>query len=202
MTLSTLSGCGGAAKVDQNSSYAPAAETSNGSYSYEYDGYNPDYGDSGYAAADSTAEAAESEDKSMSGGVYNSIDGIQGAPDYFGNDYLEPYYYEEPQPYYYENPNTEEYNEIEEMGFTAASINPLSTFSADVDTASYSNLRRMIEDGYGLDEIPDGAVRIEELLNYFNYDYAKPKKGDPFGVTTQIADCPWNQYTKIAMIGL
>ncbi|MBD5520365.1 MAG: VWA domain-containing protein [Lachnospiraceae bacterium] len=138
----------------------------------------------------------------MSGGAYNSINGIQGSPYYYEEDCLEPYYYEEPEPYYYEVPNTEEYNEIEEMGFTAAAINPLSTFSADVDTASYSNLRRMIEDGYSLDEIPDGAVRIEELLNYFNYDYATPKKGEPFGVTTQIADCPWNENTKIAMIGL
>lgn len=99
-------------------------------------------------------------------------------------------------------PNTEEYNAMDEMGFTAVSINRLSTFSADVDTASYSNLRRMIEDGYTLEEIPDGAVRIEELLNYFDYDYAQPKRGEAFGVTTEIADCPWNENTKIAMIGL
>ncbi len=210
MTLSTLSGCG-ASKDNQTSSYppadngsstdsyyygdsaeAPAAEASDGSYNSGYDGYKSEYNDSGYASADSAAES----EKSMSGGVFNSIDGIQGAPYY--------YEYEEDclEPYYYEVPNTEEYNEIDEMGFTAASINPLSTFSADVDTASYSNLRRMIEDGYGIDDIPDGAVRIEELLNYFNYDYAKPKKGEPFGVTTQIADCPWNENTKIAMIGL
>ncbi len=103
--------------------------------------------------------------------------------------------------YSYE-PNTEEYNAIDEMGFTSVALSPLSTFSADVDTASYSNLRRMVEDGYSLEDIPDGAVRIEELLNYFNYDYAGPKKGEPFGVTTQIADCPWNANTKIAMIGL
>ena len=193
MTLSTLSGCGGASN-SQSSSYAPAAETSDGSYSYGHDGYNSDYDGSGYAAADSTADAAASEEKSMSGGAYNSINGIQSSPYYYEDDYLEPYYYEVP--------NTEEYNEIDEMGFTAAAINPLSTFSADVDTASYSNLRRMIEDGYSIDEIPDGVVRIEELLNYFNYDYAKPKKGEPFGVTTQIADCPWNENTKIAMIGL
>lgn len=98
--------------------------------------------------------------------------------------------------------SSEEYNAIDEMGFVAASVNPLSTFSADVDTASYSNLRRMIEDGYAIDDIPDGAVRIEELLNYFDYDYAQPKRGEAFGVTTEIADCPWNENTKIAMIGL
>ena len=99
-------------------------------------------------------------------------------------------------------PDSEEYNVVDEAGFTAVSISPLSTFSADVDTASYSNLRRMIEDGYCLEDIPEGSVRIEELLNYFQYDYARPKKGEPFGVTTQIADCPWNPNSKIAMIGL
>ena len=99
-------------------------------------------------------------------------------------------------------PVSEEYNIVEESGFTAAAVSPLSTFSADVDTASYSNLRRMIEDGYSLEDIPEGSVRIEELLNYFRYDYAGPQKGEPFGVTTQIADCPWNQNSKIAMIGL
>ena len=102
----------------------------------------------------------------------------------------------------YGMPNTEEYNAVDESGFTAASVSPLSTFSADVDTASYSNLRRMIEDGYCLEEIPDGSVRIEELLNYFHYDYVRPEKDEPFGVTTQIADCPWNPNSKIAMIGL
>lgn len=102
----------------------------------------------------------------------------------------------------YETVNTEEYSGIVENGFLPASLNPLSTFSADVDTASYSNLRRMIEDGYSLEEIPDGSVRIEELLNYFHYDYINPKKGEPFGVTTQITDCPWNENSKVAMIGL
>ena len=104
--------------------------------------------------------------------------------------------------YYSEMPNTEEYNAVDESGFTEASVSPLSTFSADVDTASYSNLRRMIEDGYCLEDIPEGSVRIEELLNYFQYDYVRPEKEEPFGVTTQIADCPWNPNSKVAMIGL
>ncbi|MCM1425802.1 MAG: von Willebrand factor type A domain-containing protein [Eubacterium sp.] len=107
-----------------------------------------------------------------------------------------------PFDYGYEPLNAEEYSVIEETGFVPVSVNPLSTFSADVDTASYSNLRRMIEDGYALDEIPDGSVRIEELLNYFHYDYANPKKDEPFGVTTQITDCPWNENSKVALIGL
>ncbi len=98
--------------------------------------------------------------------------------------------------------NTEEYNAETETAFAKTSVSPLSTFSADVDTASYSNLRRMIEDGYGLEEIPEGAVRIEEILNYFDYDYNLPEGDEPFGVTTQIADCPWNEENKLLAIGL
>ena len=68
--------------------------------------------------------------------------------------------------------NSEEYSEISENGFTSVAVSPRSTFSADVDTASYSNVRRMIMDqGYGLGDIPTDAVRIEEMVNYFNYDY-------------------------------
>ncbi len=98
---------------------------------------------------------------------------------------------------------TEEYSEISETGFSAVTKEPLSTFAADVDTASYSNLRRLIQSGYGIDEIPDGAVRIEELLNYFTYDdYNLPERNEPFGVTTEISTCPWNPETELMMIGL
>ena len=86
--------------------------------------------------------------------------------------------------------NTEEYNAEKETGFAQTSVTPLSTFSADVDTASYSNLRRMIEDGYSLEEIPEGAVRIEEILNYFDYDYNLPEVEEPLGVTTEMSECP------------
>ena len=79
---------------------------------------------------------------------------------------------------------------------------PLSTFAADVDTASYSNLRRLIRDGYDLDNLPDGAVRIEEMINYFSYEYEDPSGSDPFGVTTQIGRCPWNDEAELLMIGL
>ena len=72
--------------------------------------------------------------------------------------------------------NGEEYSEWEEKGYSSVMKAPLSTFSADVDTASYSNLRRMIMDGYTLEDIPEGAVRIEELLNYFSYDYEEPEE--------------------------
>lgn len=98
--------------------------------------------------------------------------------------------------------NAEEYSAVAENGFLSVANSPLSTFSADVDTASYSNIRRMIESGYALEDIPAGAVRIEEMLNYFSYDYKLPKKGEPFGVTTVIGDCPWNEDAKLLQIGL
>ena len=98
--------------------------------------------------------------------------------------------------------NTEEYDSIRETGLQSVHNQPLSTFSVDVDTASYSNLRRMIEDGYSLQEIPSGAVRTEELLNYFTYDYNLPEGDEPFGVTTVLGDCPWNENAKLLQIGL
>ncbi len=98
--------------------------------------------------------------------------------------------------------NTEEYAEVRENGFRNVRTSPLSTFSADVDTASYCNLRRMLNNGWEADEIPSGAVRVEEMLNYFRYDYAAPQGDDRFGVTAQIADCPWNPDSKLLMLGV
>ncbi|MBP0968146.1 MAG: von Willebrand factor type A domain-containing protein, partial [Oscillospiraceae bacterium] len=95
--------------------------------------------------------------------------------------------------------NTEEYSAISENSFQSVTANPLSTFSADVDTASYSNLRRIIRGG---GEIPQDAVRIEEMINYFRYRYPEPQAGEPFSVTTEIADCPWNADTKLMMVGM
>ncbi len=96
----------------------------------------------------------------------------------------------------------EEYSKWKEKGFSSVISQPLSTFSADVDTASYSNLRRLIREGYDLDSLPEGAVRIEEMLNYFSYEYNDPKGMEPFGVTTQIGRCPWNEDAELLMIGL
>ena len=97
---------------------------------------------------------------------------------------------------------TEEYSKLEEIGFKSTWRNPRSTFAADVDTASYSNLRRMLNEGYSLRELPEGSVRIEELINYFNYDYKNPTGKEPFGVTTVLGDCPWNEDAKLLSIGL
>ncbi len=99
--------------------------------------------------------------------------------------------------------NAEEYSQWEEKGFSPVYQEPLSTFSADVDTASYSNLRRLIMGGYAVENLPEGAVRIEEIINYFSYgDLADPEDGEPFGVTTQIMPCPWNRETQLLRIGL
>lgn len=98
--------------------------------------------------------------------------------------------------------NNETYEEVTANGFKSVYDEPLSTFSADVDTASYSNVRRMLEYGYPIDEIPNGSVRTEEFLNYFSYDYKGPKKGEPFGVNAQISKCPWNEDHDLLMLGL
>jgi Ca-activated chloride channel family protein len=98
--------------------------------------------------------------------------------------------------------NQEEYSKWKEQGFFSVMEQPLSTFSADVDTASYSNLRRLIREGYDLESLPEGAARIEEMVNYFSYDYEGPRGQEPFGVTTQIGCCPWNDEAELLMVGL
>lgn len=100
------------------------------------------------------------------------------------------------------NYNTEEYNAIQENGFRSVYTSPLSTFGADVDTASLANLRRMLNYGYLKDEIPAGAVRAEEMLNYFSYDYQGPSGEEPFGINAEIGECPWNPANKLLRIGL
>ncbi len=88
--------------------------------------------------------------------------------------------------------NTEAYDKIDDNRWTDVSRSPLSTFSTDVDTASYANVRRFLNQGQ---LPPKDAVRIEELINYFSYDYPEPRDGKPFAVTTAIGDCPWNADT-------
>lgn len=93
----------------------------------------------------------------------------------------------------------EAYDHIVENSFINALQNPKSTFSIDVDTASYSNVRRMLNEG---SRPPAGAVRIEELINYFRYDYPAPSSEHPFSVTTELAQCPWQTGHQLVRIGL
>ena len=95
--------------------------------------------------------------------------------------------------------NTESYDAIVENPFLRVKQNPFSTFSIDVDTASYANVRRMINQGI---LPPPGAVRIEEMVNYFDYDYPVPTGDDPFSVNVDVANCPWKGEHLLARIGL
>ncbi|WP_445627996.1 YfbK domain-containing protein [Nostoc sp. DSM 114167] len=95
--------------------------------------------------------------------------------------------------------NTENYNRIEDNPFHRVGNDPLSTFSIDVDTASYSNVRRFITQG---ELPPKDAVRIEELINYFTYNYPQPKGERPFSITTEVAAAPWNPQHKLVQVGL
>ncbi len=95
--------------------------------------------------------------------------------------------------------NTEEYEHINENRFLGVIANPLSTFSIDVDVASYANMRRFVNGG----QYPyKDAIRIEELINYFDYDYEKPEEGVPFSINTELSECPWNPDHKLVHIGL
>ncbi len=96
-------------------------------------------------------------------------------------------------------PAGEDYDDSPESPFLDVATSPLSTFSADVDTASYSNLRRQVNQGVA----PEG-VRIEELVNYFDYGYSAPGPGaeHPFSVTTEVAPAPWNPEHQLAMVGV
>ncbi len=174
MTVMSLSGCGNSSGGD-----GKAAAPSKDSYTKSENSGAAD------VMIDSSAQVME-ETTNGEGGPYT-------------NPYYDVSYVEEIAPADW---NTEEYSAVKEQGFQSVANSPLSTFSADVDTASYSNIRRMIEGGCTMDEIPAGAVRIEEMLNYFSYDYDLPKKNEPFGVTTVIGDCPWNEEAKLLQIGL
>jgi Ca-activated chloride channel family protein len=100
---------------------------------------------------------------------------------------------------YNNNFNTEGFAAVAENGFKNVKNNPLSTFSIDVDNASYSNIRRFINSG---SLPPADAVRIEEMINYFKYNYPEPNGVHPFSVYTELAICPWNRNHTLLQVGL
>ena len=95
--------------------------------------------------------------------------------------------------------NTEEYNYYAENAFLSVAENPLSTFSTDVDTASFTNVRRMIDNSQAIEP---NAVRTEEFINYFKYNYEYPDGDDKIAINTELSDCPWNPEAKLMQIGL
>lgn len=97
--------------------------------------------------------------------------------------------------------NTEKYDYVPENYFRYVLSSPVSTFSADVDTASYSNLRARLTADTPTTTIPEGMVRIEEMINYFDYDYPTPEEGTPFAVKADISQCPWNPDNDLLIVG-
>ncbi|WP_439125358.1 MAG: YfbK domain-containing protein [Pseudomonas rhizophila] len=93
----------------------------------------------------------------------------------------------------------EQYEKLPDNPIHSVAQTPVSTFSVDVDTGSYANVRRFLNQG---SLPPEGAVRLEEMVNYFPYDYAVPTDGSPFGVTTEVAPSPWNPHTRLLRIGI
>lgn len=144
---------------------------------------------------------AEVSDSVAEDGVYSAAETAQDNSSATGemNNSVDPssdLLYQDPGAYY----DTREYDSMSENGFVSVADRPLSTFAADRDTASYSNVRAYIESGI---MPPDGAVRLEEMINYFTYDYKKaPADGEKFSIYTEYADCPWNDDTKLMMVGI
>lgn len=102
--------------------------------------------------------------------------------------------------YYEPEFNTEEYSFIKENSFLNVATSPLSTFAADVDTGSYTNFRRMINDNYSLEQIPRGAIRAEEMINYFDYEVKETRDSNRFAVSYETGICPWNEDNDLLMM--
>lgn len=105
----------------------------------------------------------------------------------------------EASPSGYRDEQREQYENLADNPIRSVAEAPVSTFSADVDTGAYANVRRLLNQGR---LPPEGAVRLEEMVNYFPYDYALPTDGSPFGVTTELALSPWNPHTRLLRIGI
>lgn len=148
-----------------------------------------DYDSAAYDAYISdSAACTESEESCIDGSRYEYVD----------NSLILPYYPD----FSVSDWNTESYDKPDENGYCLVQTQPLSTFAADVDTASYSNVRRMIENGCSLSDIPADAVRPEEFINYFSYDLNKPGRGEKFGITTELSSCPWNDGHSLLFVGM
>lgn len=203
IALSSLTGCGSSAATAKSEAASPAyIEPYYPSETAEYPAETeaaPVYSEPLYDFGNEYPEEACAEAAEVyAADTYDSYAGEEAAKcviDY--NDTLCP------GPLYPTYPNAgETYRTVAENDFTSVASAPLSTFGADVDTASYANLRRMINDGYDLYNIPAGSIRTEELVNYFHYDYKSPRGNDAFAVNASIIDCPWNKNTKLVNLGI
>ena len=139
--------------------------------------------DKGHDLSNKGFEAVDDVTDNGLGGGYNTNSTYSKGDTY--EDYVEPDF------------NTEEYDYIKENGFIKVGTQPLSTFAADVDTGSYCNFRRMINDN--IEDIPSGTIRTEEMINYFDYDVTEKSDGK-FTVNSEIHTCPWNEDNKLLML--
>ncbi len=121
---------------------------------------------------------------------------IRGAVSINADDIHQPIYKDDHKVISTDN---EDYGTLVENEFESPKQSPLSTFSIDVDNASYTNIRRFINNGQ---QVPKDAVRVEEMVNFFKYNYSQPKNNQPFAIHTEYSDCPWNENHKLLKIGL
>ncbi len=208
-----VTGCGASAGKD-GATTIPQTDTTYSNTPYDVE--TPATDQNGYSESGSSATAqevySESESialapemysaggsNSMAAKAYTDSDSIAMASESRDFSQGEEFVYCYP---YSKEINTESYDKPDENGFLLSKAQPLSTFAADVDTASYANVRRMIENGYNATEIPTDAVRPEEFINYFKYDLASPEKGEKFGVTTEVSTCPWNKDHQLMFVGV
>ncbi len=137
----------------------------------------------------------------MSAGVFAACDASGPVGEYYTGNMMDAYYPQEEGII-----SSQSQSGVIETPFVKTEKEAISTFSADVDTASYTLFRRHVHDGYGWAQMKSdyvgGNIRTEEMLNYFDYSYAEPAEGDLFGVNAQLTPCPWNENTQLLMLGL
>jgi len=193
LTATSFTGCGAketATETSDNSVHTAASSATAGDTAAEY----PEYVDEDASSYEPMVEAEAVESyKSNSNDRGNSSAKVETSADATLNYGVEEYWDYAP--------GSETYANVIENGFKDARRNPLSTFGADVDTASYSNMRRMIEYGEDIDDLQYSGIRVEELVNYFPYDYKRSNK-DIFSVDATVADCPWNRDNKLLILGI
>ena len=193
----SLTACGAAEKTAADASGGSSKSTNSGSFLQNL-------------AGGSKTDSAPAE---VDGGYFYTEAETNDAPSYYVSESMESvaadmavgsssadraYTYE--AEYYEPDFNTEEYAEIRENGFLKVATSPLSTFAADVDTGSYTNFRRMINDNYSLSQIPSGAIRAEEMINYFNYEVKETRDNKRFAVSYETGVCPWNEDNDLLMM--
>ena len=151
-----------------------------------------------YSSSSATSEKSDAAESAGDSYAYETteayIDSYEESDSDDMNHYSKPEYKKER-----ESDDQREYSHVSENDFIATSVQDTSTFAADVDTASYSNLRGYLNSGL---TVPEDAVRVEEMVNYFHYDYKEPEEGEPFSVNMEVDKCPWNENHQLVMIGL